>query len=122
MADIHHEWREDLQWSPTGDLLTAEDGDFVRQRIERRLFTAVRGYVWHTEYGAGLPQKIGGLFQPYQIASLVRAQLALEDSVAQNPPPRVRVSEDRNNPGMQIVRIDYHEAPSGRQIGLTLSF
>lgn len=121
MADIHHEWREDLQWSPSGDLLTVEDGDMVRQRIQRRLFTAVHGYVWHLEYGAGLPQKIGDSYSTYQIAGIVRSQILLEETVAQNPPPRIFVSEDRNNPGLTIIRIDYYEAPSGRQISLTFS-
>jgi len=63
MADLWLEWGDDFQVDATGDLLIADGDDEVRQRLERRLFTAVQGYVWHPDYGAGLPQKIGQFFR-----------------------------------------------------------
>ncbi len=121
MADLSLEWNSDFSLTPAGDLALVDGDDLAQQRIVRRLFTAVRGYVWHPEYGAGLPQKIGGTFRTYQISSLVRAQMALEASVAQNPPPQVAVAQDPTNPGLQIISIIYTDAPSGRQISLTFS-
>lgn len=121
MADLSLEWNGDFSLTPSGDLALAEGDDMVRQRIQRRLFTAVRGYVWHLDYGAGLPQKIGSTFQPYQISSIVRAQIALEPTVAQTPPPQIQVSQDPTLPGTQIISITYTDAPSGRQVGMTIS-
>lgn len=119
MPDLSLEWYDDLQLTNHGDLAVVDGADFVRQRIERRLFTAVKGYVWHLDYGAGLLQKVGGAYTPFQIQSLVRWQLSLEDSVAQAPPPTIKVSAQPG--GGQIIEIDYFEAPSGRQVGITIT-
>lgn len=121
MADVSLPWNTDVDWSVSGDLLTIDGDDMVQQRIERRLFTAVQGYVWHLDYGAGLLQKIGSTYQPGQIEAIVRGQMLLEDTVSQIPAPKIRVWADPNNSGMQIIRIDYVDAPSGRQIGLTIT-
>jgi hypothetical protein len=86
MTDLCLEWTGDFVVDSSGDLLTVDGDVEVRQRLERRLFTAVRGYVWHKEYGAGLPQKIGSVLSVSQIQSVVSAQLALEASVATSPP------------------------------------
>lgn len=122
MPDLNLEWRGDLSFGPSNDLAVVDGDDFVRQRIERRLFTAVQGYVFHLEYGAGVPQKIGELYQPHDIAAIIRGQMLLEDSVAQDPPPRIQAWTSPEIQGGMIVRIDYTEAASGRQIGLTITF
>ena len=67
MADVWCEWNDDFQVSASGGLLLADGDDLARQRIVRRLCTAVLGYVWHPEYGAGLPQRIG---QPGVVATI----------------------------------------------------
>lgn len=119
MADLALPWNGDLSLSGAGDLALVDDDDRVRQRIQRRLFTAVHAYVFHLDYGAGLPQKIGETFQPMQIESIVRAQLLVEESVSQVPPPTIAVAADAS--GLTVIDISYAEAPSGRQIGLTIS-
>lgn len=121
MPDLSLEWKDDFALTASGDLATVDDDDFVRQRIERRLFTAVHGYVFHLDYGAGLPQKIGGLYTPTDIAAIVRSQLFLEDSVARDPPPKISSWTSAEIQGGMIVRIDYTDAPSGRQIGFTIT-
>lgn len=121
MPDAYLEWGEDFRLTPAGDLALADGDDFARQRIERRLFTSVQGYLWHLEYGAGLPQKVGSTYQPYQIEAIVRAQMLLEESVVANPPPKVKVTTDTNNPGLYVIRIDYTNAPTNRQVALTFS-
>lgn len=121
MADLDLDWYGDLSLTASGDLALVDGDDQVRQRIERRLFTAVRGYLWHLEYGAGLPQKVGETLTSSQISSVVIAQMALEDSVSQNPPPTVTVWTDQNVPGAVMIRVDYVDAPSNRQIGLTIT-
>lgn len=119
--DIDLRWNDDFTLSPSGDLALVDGQEFLRQRIIRRLLTEVFGYVWHKSYGAGLPQKIGETYQPQQIAAIVRAQMSLEDHVVQDPPPDVKVTKSATNPGAQIVEINYTDAGSSEQIGITIT-
>lgn len=121
MADVSLEWQSDFQPDSTGDLLVV-DGDIeVRQRLERRLFTAVNGYVWHKEYGAGLPQKIGSPFTIPQIRSIVSSQLALEASVAPSPPAQLTVVASPNDPASVIISILYWDAVSGATVSFSIT-
>ena len=121
MADISLEWQSDFQPDSTGDLLVA-DGDIeVRQRLERRLFTAVNGYVWHKDYGAGLPQKIGSVFTIPQIQSICASQLALEASVAPSPPAIMTVVANPNDPGTVIISIQYWDAVLGISVSFSIT-
>ena len=120
MADSWLEWGGDFQVSATGGLLLADTDDLARQRIIRRLLTAVRGYVWHQDYGAGLPQRIGGTVNVNTLKALVASQVALEATVAPSPPAKVAVSYDGNNPGLYTISISYTDAANGEPV--TLSF
>ncbi len=96
------------------------DGDDeARQRLMRRLCTAVKGYIWHPEYGAGLPQKIGDPWQPTQIESICREQVNQESSVALNPPPIVGVAEVI--PGMISIDIRYWSAQTGAAVQFNIT-
>lgn len=121
MADLCLEWTNDFIVDATGDLLVVDGDDEVRQRLERRLFTAVQGYVWHPEYGAGLPQKIGSVLSVSQINSIVSSQLALEASVAPNPPAQLTVSADPNQPGNVAISIKYWDAKTGVTVSFTIT-
>lgn len=121
MADLYLEWNGDLQIDATGDLLLVDGDDEVRQRLERRLFTAQQGYVWHPEYGAGLPQKIGSVLSVAEIKSIVSSQLALEASVATNPPAQLTVTADPNDPSNVQISIKYWDAESGQAVSFTIS-
>ena len=119
MADVSLEWKDDFEPDSTGDLLVVDGDDEVRKRLERRLFTAVQGYVWHPEYGAGLPQKIGSVLSVAQIRSVVAAQIALEASVASNPAPQLTVSESAN--GLVAISIKYWDAKTGATVSFTIT-
>jgi hypothetical protein len=121
MADIALEWNDDFRIDATGDLATVDGDDEVRQRLERRLFTAVNGYVWHPEYGAGLPQKIGSVFSVNQIKSIVASQLAMEATVATNPPAQLSVSASPNNPAIISIGIKYWDAATGISVSFTIT-
>jgi hypothetical protein len=121
MADLSLEWHDDFQADATGDLLVVDGDVEVRQRLERRLFTAVSGYVWHPEYGAGLPQKIGSVLSVAEINSVVSSQLALEASVAPNPPAQLTVSADPNNPSQVNIGILYWDAKTGVSVSFTIT-
>lgn len=120
MADLNLDWGGDLSFTAGGDLALADRDVLTRQRIQRRLFTAIRGYLFHLEYGAGLPQKIGHVGTSTVIQALVRANISLEASVASYPLPQITVTQDTSNPGLFVIIIVYWDATLGEQI--TLSF
>jgi hypothetical protein len=111
MTDFWLEWQNDFLVSPQGGLTLVDGDDEARQRLMRRLCTAVKGYIWHPEYGAGLPQKIGDPWQPTEIEAICRDQVNQEASVATIPPPIVNVSEVI--PGMVSIDIAYTSAQTG---------
>ena len=118
MPDIYEYVGDDIQTSPTGDLATVEGTLEGQQRVLRRLLTAPGSYIWHPTYGAGLGQFIGKPQTAAQIQGIVRAQMLLEASVAQNPAPTVSVTFTPS--GVFTVNIGYVDAQTGTS--LTLSF
>jgi hypothetical protein len=121
MTDIALEWNDDFQPDSTGDLMTVDGDDEVRQRLERRLFTAVNGYVWHPNYGAGLPQKIGSVLSVSEIRSVVNSQLALEASVAPFPPVILGVAASPNQPNLITISIQYFDNKANRTVSFTIT-
>ncbi|SHG92193.1 hypothetical protein [Bradyrhizobium erythrophlei] len=121
MADLSLEWEDDFGVDATGDLLVVDGDDEVRQRLERRLFTAVQGYVWHPDYGAGLPQKIGSVLSVEEIRAVVTSQLALEASVAPSPPAQITVSADLNQPDLTTIGILYWDAQTGVSVSFSIT-
>lgn len=121
MADLFLEWGADFAIDATGDLLVVDGDTEVRQRLERRLFTSAGGYVWHPEYGAGLPRKIGSVLTVAQIKSIVASQLALEASVAPSPPAQLTVTADPNQPSLVQIAIQYWDAQTGATVSFTIT-
>lgn len=121
MTDIALEWNDDFQIDSTGDLRTVDGNDEVRQRLERRLFTKVKGYTWHANYGAGLPQKIGSVFSVEEIRSICAAQLALEASVAPFPPAILSVVQTANDPSIITISIQYYDAKAAISVSFTIT-
>src|SRR6516162_46135 len=121
MADVSLEWKDDFEPDSTGDLLVVDGDDEVRQRLERRLFTAVQGYVWHPDYGAGLPQKIGSVLSVPDIKSVVAQQLALEASVAPNPPAQLTVTAAPDDPSIVTIAIQYWDAVTGVAVSFSIT-
>lgn len=121
MTDATLEWKDDFMPDATGDLATVDGDTEVRQRLERRLFTAVHGYVWHPDYGAGLPQKIGTVLSVEDIRSVCAAQLALEASVAPFPPAIMDVNASPNQPSLITISIQYFDAKASRTVSFTIT-
>lgn len=116
--DCFLEWSGDFMIGSDGDLVLVDGDVEVRQRLERRLFTAVHGYVWHPEYGAGLPQKIGTTLSVARIKAVVASQLGMEASVAPSPPAILTVGASPNEPDNIGIGIQYWDAATG----VTVSF
>jgi hypothetical protein len=120
MPDLSLEWHDDFVPDATGDLLTVDGDDETRQRLERRLFTAVQGYVWHQDYGAGLPQRIGDPMTINTIKAIVQPQIYLEAAVAPNPPVQIFIAASPNDPSNVGIGIKYWDAVAGIAVSFTI--
>lgn len=128
MADLWLDWDDDWVLGANNDLVIADGDDEVRQRLQRRLFTAVKDYIWHQEYGAGLPQKIGDPWTPAQISAIVTSQVNMEASVAISPPVQISVGHADNQlptvlgtPGEIVIGIFYHDAVTGDAVSFQIA-
>lgn len=121
MTEVWLDWRSDFGLDNTGDLALADGDDEGRQRLERRLFTPQQGYVWHPEYGAGLPQRIGDPYTVNQIKSVVASQIGMEAAVAPYPPPQLTVDVSPNQPDAVMIGIQYWDAVSGVAVSFTIT-
>ena len=92
MSDLFHVFSGDLAASAAGDLLTADALAEANQRVLCRLLTNPGDYLWHPEYGAGLPARIGSVLDVDELAGLIRTQMLLEEGVAQDPEPQVTLT------------------------------
>ena len=115
-VDLDHTFGGDLSVSRNGDLLQASGLTRSQQRILRRLLTNPGDYLWQPAYGAGLRAAIGSTLTSSTLIGTVRAQLALESSVAQHPAPVISVQPLFNCLNMSIQYTDTESGPT------TLSF
>lgn len=102
MADIDLTFSGDLSPSATGDLLTCDGLAMANQRVLRRLLTNPGDYLWHPEYGAGLPARIGSTLDVGELTGLIRTQMYLEDAVAHDPEPEITLTPIANGVKAQI--------------------
>lgn len=107
MNDLYQYFGDDLNPSATGDLQPVVTTTRGQQRILRRLLTNPGDYIWHPDYGAGLPRYVGSVIDVRQIKALIRGQVLLEDSVAKTPEPVIDVQAIQ---GGMTVTIQYNDA------------
>lgn len=123
MSELYHNWGNDLAFGATGDLLPVDGTVRGQQRVLRRLLTnpasgGIAGdYLWHQDYGCGLPRFVGQPADVPAITALIRSQILLEAAVAADPAPAIQA---RPLPSGLDLRITYVDAPT-RQPAL-LSF
>lgn len=115
MADLHHYIGDDLHLSPTGDLLVASGTIVGQQRVLRRLLTNQSDYIWHTSYGASLPQEVGNQKDSRRIRGIVRGEMLKEAVVARTPDPSVLIADIKNGVS---ARIQYVDSTTGQQVSL----
>jgi hypothetical protein len=121
LADLDQYIGADLAVSATGDLATVADTKRGQQRVVRRLLTNPGDYIFHPEYGAGLPRYVGSTADVAKIRALISGQMQLEEAVARSPAPVVDVKPiPVSDGGGFAVSIRYVDAPSGEPV--TLSF
>ena len=118
--ELYQEYGFDIQLLPNSQLELVGEPLQTQQRILRRLMTSPESYLFAPEYGAGLGLYIGqnlSVALEHQIIGVIRAQMFMENTVAQSPPPAVSLSQN----GTQLtVSITYALKASGNVY--TLSF
>lgn len=112
MEDLYHYFGDDLSDSATGDLQSVSGITRGQQRILRRLLTNPGDYIWHPDYGAGLPRYVGQVLDEAKLKALIRGQVLLEESVAKTPEPTVTLQEITDGISVSIA---YTDAPSGER-------
>lgn len=118
MADAWHQWGGDLALSSTGDLAVTDGTEYGQQRLLRRLLTNVGDYIWHLDYGAGLPKRVGDLANTRLIAGVIRGQVLKESLIAASPAPVIDLTAI---PTGVYAHIQYVDAPSGQSQSLSFS-
>ncbi|MEX3628331.1 MAG: phage tail protein [Burkholderia sp.] len=117
MHDLYQYFGDDIAASATGDLQPVAGIERGQQRILRRLLTNPRevlpdgsvlppDYIFHPEYGAGLPRKVGDTVDIPKIRALIRGQIMLEDSVARTPEPEIIVKPIQGGVSCTIRYVD----------------
>lgn len=89
MPDVFHTWGSDLALGPRRDLLAVDGSEATKQRVLRRLLSNPGDLMFHGEYGAGLPARIGELLETEALDAAVRAQMSAEAGVSQDPAPEI---------------------------------
>jgi hypothetical protein len=119
LSDLDHWYGGDVGAATTGDF-SGSTGDMrSQQRIVRRLCTNPEEYIFHPEYGGGLPALIGSGASDSEIKAVVKSQLKLEPSVQQNPEPIVTLS--RINGGIVTINIQYTDAQTRNAVLLSFN-
>ncbi len=117
MADISHDFGQDIEFDPSGDVATATGPDLGRQRILRRLLTNPGEYIWHGLYRAGLARFLGQPTSAQSISSIARGQIFKEASVTRNPSPSIVVT--KNTTGGVVLSIQYVDREAKKTVALT---
>ncbi len=123
MNDLDQYFGSDISLTNTGDLMPVSGTAKGQQRIVRRLMTNpatmnpdgstnVGDYLWHQDYGAGLPAKIGTVFNEAELRALIRGQMLLESCVAKSPEPQIGVQKIANGIAVSII---YNDAQTNAQ-------
>lgn len=112
LNDLSHWVGGDIGTSPTGDFGTAAADLRTNQRIVRRLTTNPKedgpnggppDYIFHPDYGAGLPRRIGRTLDIQETRGTIRTQLRLEEGIAQTPEPQITVNAITNGVSVGIL-------------------
>jgi hypothetical protein len=111
LNDLDHYIGGDIAVSGTADVNVATALTASQQRVLRRLLTNPGDYVWHPDYGAGLPTEVGKLADERRIRGLIQSHIFKEAVVLQSPPPIITVTM---LVGSVSVRIQYADAQTGQ--------
>ena len=118
LSDLYQYVGDDLMPSPSGDLQPVSDTVRGQQRVLRRLLTNPGDYIFHPDYGAGLPQYVGQPLDVAKMTALIRGQILLEAAVARTPAPVITVTPVASSNGGVFVSIQYVDAATRQAASL----
>ena len=120
--DLFHYIGSDLTVSGAGGVQPVNGTTRGQQRVLRRLLTNPGEYIFHPDYGAGLPSYVGRPMDAAKMRALVRSHILLEDSVAKTPDPEITVKPIAGGAGGGIaVAMRYHDADTGQPVNLSFN-
>lgn len=119
MSAISHIIGGDLILDSAGGLAVVGAAEGARQAILRRLCTNAGDYVWHPDYGVGLPAQIGQPMREGGIQAAVLAQLQQESAVDQSQLPTVAITDQGS--GQYLCVIQYVDKQTQTVQGLSFS-
>lgn len=118
LYDLYNDMGQDLILNPDSDLLNVSNTERSKQRVLRRLLTNPIDYIWHIDYGAGLPSYVGREYSNAtfnDIQSAIISNIFNEDSVAKIPAPEIIF---QTIPQGLVVQISYTVNPYGQPVVL----
>lgn len=122
LADLDQYIGADLTPSATGDIQTATDTMRGQQRVLRRLLTNPGDYIFHPDYGAGLPAWVGKTADIGKMKALIRGQMLLEAAVAKSSTPDISITAISSGDGGGFaVSVRYTDAFSGTPVSLSFN-
>lgn len=133
MSAIYLEYGQDFIVNPQGGLQTAVGWDEIRQSVIRFLLTCRQqleasgimvyaDYIWHPEYGLGLPVFVGELESVnaiQEIERLCKAAVAANLAIAKRPPAKVIINKDQHTLNVFILANAADLPPGVIAISLT---
>jgi phage baseplate assembly protein W len=117
MTDVFQYYGNDIGQSSTGDVLPTSGTEEGKQRVLRRLLTNQGEYLWHPDYGAGVPAFVGQNLDIAKIKAVIRGQMLLEAVVAKSPEPVIVIQQIT---GGIACSIQYEDAVTSQPV--TLAF
>ena len=118
MSELNHYFGGDISVNNTGDLLSVAGTTRSQQRLLRRLLTNAGAYIFHPDYGAGLPARVGDTLDIPKLRGLIRGQIKLEDAVAKTPEAIINITAISNG---VTVYIKYTDAATGSPSALSFN-
>lgn len=111
VTSIYLEYGQDFVVNPKGGLQTAVGWDEIRQSVIRFLLTCRQqleasgitvyaDYIWHPDYGLGLPAFVGELLSDKaksEIERLCKAAVAANPAITKHPKAKVLINQEQHN-------------------------
>ncbi|MBR0560330.1 phage tail protein [Neokomagataea anthophila] len=113
MISLGHIYGGDLQISASG-LACVSGEEATKQRVLRGILTNSGGYVWHYDYGAGLPRMVGNVVEEGVISAAIRQSLAADAGVDSSRPIEVSIIQGLG--GVVQCVVSYFDKISGNII------
>ncbi|GBR44229.1 hypothetical protein [Neokomagataea thailandica] len=119
MISFGHVYGDDLSVL-AGNVSFVSREEATKQRILRRILTNSGGYIWHPDYGAGLPQMVGSVVDEELISASIRHSLLSDVGVDSSRPIEVNIVQSSG--GGVLCWVEYFDESNGKLQSLKAEF